>query len=597
MGYYNSACVVVSKVLSYGVEDDVGCLKLNLFKALFCLLLSISVSMSAEVDTGPSTTGETAESSVEKENSKKPNILLIGIDTLRSDYLSCYSTGASATPTIDQLASEGILFEEHFSCCPWTAPSFSSIMTGLFPSVHGVMRAVIPEILPDTCSTLAEILRDMGYKTAAFTEGGYLSPVWGIVRGFEISERTFATEKNIEKYYGFWTVLEKNAEKFIDWLRANETLPFFAFFHTYESHYPYDAPESYLDEIPAEDRVTFKDRERLSEIALRIVENEDNYAKKNKNRLVNVSLEEHIELIKFYFQYGIHALQLPEGSKFPRGFLQFDRSDLFSPAIEYVKALYAAEVRYTDAIVGKIINELEELGMMENTLIVFTSDHGEGFFEHGKFGHGFGLYRELLQIPLIIRMPGKKDAGKRISKMSRSIDIAPTIMAYLGGTINEIQGRSLFPYLDDNNNYPEIPSFAEGLARKNKEASTKSIRDRDWCIIVDHDEKEELCFNLSKDAEELNDVSGRKKGFQISKKMFEMLQRLIRENEKRANALGTGANFGGLPSPPETLDDETIDLLLGAGYPPMPLKPTDKKKEPQIDDELQEQLKALGYIE
>ncbi len=170
--------------------------------------------------------------------SKRPNLVLVIIDTIRADHLSAYGYRRPTSPNLDRLASRALLFKNAFSASTWTLPSTASLMTGLYPDQHGARR--LPDVLSPEANTLAERLRALGYRTAAFTDGGFVDPQWGFAQGFDRYDSTRGqawSPKDVKR------VVEPAAR----WLAENRSAPFFLFVHTYEAHQPYLNREGLAD--------------------------------------------------------------------------------------------------------------------------------------------------------------------------------------------------------------------------------------------------------------------------------------------------------------------------------------------------------------
>lgn len=297
------------------------------------------------------------------------NVVLVSIDTLRADHLGCYGYDRPTSPAIDEFAARGVTFTQTIAQAPSTLPSHASILTSLLPQHHNASwEAGRP--LPDQALTLAEVLREAGYATAAFTGGGQMDRVFGLGQGFESWVQPNHTR------FGA-TVREA-----MPWLRAHAARPFFLFLHSYETHHPYESAPDYLVAIagvPYEG--TLPDA-----ISLEIL------------RQIN------------------------------SGELAVDEADL-----AHIVAAYDAEIRSMDDGFAALVRSLRELGLWDRTLVVFTSDHGEELGERGKVGwHSHSLYDEQLRVPLILKLPRDAFAGHRVERQVRSLDIAPTVLAVLG---------------------------------------------------------------------------------------------------------------------------------------------------------------------
>lgn len=297
------------------------------------------------------------------------NIVLVSIDTLRADHLGCYGYDRPTSPAIDAFAARGVTFTQAIAQAPSTLPSHASILTSLLPQHHNASwEAGRP--LPERALTLAEVLRDAGYATAAFTGGGQMDRVFGLGQGFD---------SYTQPGYARFGATVRDA---VPWLQAHTAQPFFLFLHSYETHHPYEAAPAYravIEDVPYEGALP----DAIS-----------------------------VEILR----------QINSGE------LAVDEAD-----VAHIVAAYDAEIRSMDAGFAALVLVLREMGLWDRTLIVFTSDHGEELGERGKVGwHSHSLYDEQLRIPLILKLPRDAFAGHRVERQVRSLDIAPTVLAVLG---------------------------------------------------------------------------------------------------------------------------------------------------------------------
>jgi arylsulfatase A-like enzyme len=318
------------------------------------------------------------------------NVILISVDTLRADHLGCYGYERETSPNIDILAEESVLFSNVYASSPWTLPSHVAMLT----SLHGVHHQVYhdDERMDPAILTLADLLRQNHFFCTAFTGGGFVSSVYGFSKGFDMYQE------------GEGGVHRQDAAGHLsglvsEWLDAHsQDKNFFLFVHTYQPHDPYACPEPFKNMFLSKD------------------------AKWG-----------HINLM---------------------GYLG-GRSNLFKPLPDAdrqnIVDLYDGEVRYTDeALIGPLIQKLKHMDLYDSTLILFTSDHGEEFYDHKSWGHGHQLYDESLKVPLLVKFPGSRFRGTRISNIVSLVDVLPTILEELRIDSSElsIDGRSLIPVIE-----------------------------------------------------------------------------------------------------------------------------------------------------
>lgn len=309
--------------------------------------------------------------------------LLISIDTLRADHLGCYGYSRDTSPFIDSLAARGALFENAYVQLPGTLPSHMSIFTGLFPEQHGVFPPA--GVLSPEIETLPEAFRRSGFRTAGHTEGGYVHGGYGFARGFDEFDHA---AKKIE------SDIERTLSRGLDFLRRlSGEDRFFLFLHSYVVHDPYFPPKEYLDRFWQQPKP-------------------DVFAPTGPN-LAAVNREERA---------------LPPD------------------ALEFFRASYDGSISYMDDVLRGFFEELERLGLLEQITVIITSDHGEEFLEHGKLVHE-QIYPESLHVPLVVLHPALAEP-RRISTVVQSVDIAPTLYDIAAiEPRTPVSGRSLGPLL------------------------------------------------------------------------------------------------------------------------------------------------------
>ena len=456
----------------------------------------------------------------------RPPILLISIDTLRADHLSCYGYEVQTTPSIDRLASDGILYENAISPSSWTLPGHASILTGTFPRQHSAhfvepgganaeeslmlpaveMRAF--PLHPDNV-TLAEILSAAGYRTAGIVaNAAFLHRTFGLDQGFQFYDdrerRRFGYEPLISKLIKFTPYFHDAITKpyrlasdinrvAFDWLSINHEEPFFLFLNYMDPHRPYRPPAGYS-----------------------------------------------------YGLYNGRFFMNP--SDIPGGEMRLSDEER-----DFYLSLYDGEIAYVDHHVGLLIEKLKELGVYDETLIIVTSDHGEFFGEHGVWEHTVGPYEEVYKVPLIVKYPGSGKRG-RDSRWVQTVDILPEVLETVGLPIPaDVEGSPLslvdHPILTEQ--YPNTYWAKNYGSRYGR--SYRSVYERPWKLIVYIDDTMEL-YNLAEDPFEQNNL------FQQEQRRAIAMRRRLR---KYIASLS--------PTRPadeavESLDDSTVKRLKALGY-------------------------------
>lgn len=317
------------------------------------------------------------------------NLVVVLCDTLRADALRAYDpTSRVRTPALARLADGAATFLGARAQENWTKPSVATLLTGLFPWQHGAQDG--DSVVPASAQLLSERLRDAGFHTGAFIANGYVSGKFGFERGWR-TWRNYIRE-------GRRTPARFVARDVLAWLDDRPADDrFFLYVHTIDPHVPYIVPDALLasyDADPYSGPVDFQRDRRI------------------------------LEAIKV-------------------GRLTLDARDR-----RRLRALYDAEISYHDTHFATVLEALERRGLADDTIVVFTSDHGEEFFDHGSVGHGHSVWEELLAVPLLVRIPGLTDGGARLGGSVGLVDVAPTVLDALGLEVPpDMPGRSLLPRL------------------------------------------------------------------------------------------------------------------------------------------------------
>ncbi len=341
---------------------------------------------------------------------RPPSIVLISIDTMRADHLGCagYSPyDEPVSPEIDRLAKESARFTQCFAPRAQTMPSLTSMLTGRFPSSHGVLENAQPLDAP--IPTLTEMLAAQGYDTAAFLSFLPTVPDGNPARGSSVMKSGRDVGPGAPPPAAQWQWDANTVIQAIEWLASpglGKSRPFFAWIHLYDVHQPYVPP-------PPFDRIFAGD-----------------YA---------------------------GPLRLPDGAgeaDFARVERALDEAALSGKALApadhaYAVALYDGGIRGADRQVGSILRALEERGLAKETIVVLTSDHGEELAEHNHYYfHGNSVYDGALRIPLLVRWPGRVPQGITIDALVQNVDVVPTILEWVGASRpSGVEGISFAPLL------------------------------------------------------------------------------------------------------------------------------------------------------
>jgi len=366
---------------------------------------------------------------VDKER-KKPNLILISLDTLRADHLEIYDYKRKTAPELVRYLKDFVVFKNCWSQWCWTLESHQSIMTGLYGVEHKV-----PEFYPSTPQhlvTLAEIMKSQGYMTAAFTGGGKVAAHTGLCKGFDTYFDNEQGKIGGIELPGTWLRTKQ-------WLRENAQNDFFLFFHTYEIHSPYKTNIPLYDDLF---RANKEDNQYIFQVKRELIgagwDKVDWYWRKNQAKITGADQD----IIQGYQDY------------------------------------YDGSIRYTnDYFLKELFEYLESLDIYNDTIIVILSDHGEEFFEHGRFNHFDGLYEEYIHVPLMFKFARSQYGGTAFGENVETIDVFPTLLEALEIPLkHRISGNSLMRLIKHGSNKPLIrrekyvfsQSAAKFAVKKNK---------------------------------------------------------------------------------------------------------------------------------
>lgn len=421
-------------------------------------------------------------------DARRPNVILLTIDTLRADHLGAYGNTTVQTPHLDGLARDGVLFEQAFSQTHITVPSHLSIMSSLPVVEHGVPTNLAPVVHP--VDVLPAFFRRAGYRTGGFVSATHLGPRRALGELMAPHLETFAFPRRASKPFH----AEETNAKLFDWVEGHCREPFFAWVHYWDPHMPYVPPApwntTYYDDDPYAARFASLVDVRHPWFHYELQDFRRHLAREAAAvRRVKHDLGLRTQDVRNLVLYPIGARgPTPDATADARTRLRAV-ADAIRPHVpfragladwlagvrdaRYPRAQYAGEVTYTDVQVGALRAELERLGIADRTILVVTADHGEMLGEHGVWFEHLGLHDPSVHVPLIVWAPGRVTPARRAEPAS-GLDIAPTILALAGLPRGErMRGRDLFGGLPTD--APLVVEASQG--------DQISVRDEGWKLI------------------------------------------------------------------------------------------------------------------
>lgn len=385
-----------------------------------------------------------------RSNAETANIVIVVLDAARVDHTGAYGYPRDTTPNIDRIASDALLFEQHFSQFPHTRSSTASLFTGQYPDTHGIyaFSGDLPAV-----PTLSTSLRSAGFETGFFSSWFVASPEMGFGEDFDFvsaPRHDTAWTGNGSAQLGGNPVGVRTGQGRRDpgqmlyelsrWLDERGSSRFFAYIHVLPPHSPLDPPEDFA-RVFARSRPPYLWRGHLP-----------------------------YDEIK-------HTTER-EGS------------------IREWANLYDANYLYADWAVGALARLLRDKGLLDKTVLIVTADHGEAFGEHGYEGHIEGVYDELVHIPCVIRFPGPGAPVGRVRALTETVDVFPTILDLLGlETPETVQGKSLIPLITGAT--PAVHDFVFAVAPGTPRSYL--IRDLNWALILYRGGKLRALYDLVED--------------------------------------------------------------------------------------------------
>jgi arylsulfatase A-like enzyme len=390
------------------------------------------------------------------------------------------------------LAKEGFKFDWAFSQAPTTVPSHMSTLTSLYPTVHGCR---FDRRLPENRLTLAEYLRERGYGTAGCVDGGFMRRWYGFDQGFERYD---------DRFKGFASAVNT----VLGWLDGGlSDGPFFVLMHTYDIHSPYDPPEPY-----------------------RSMYTDPNYAG------------------------GFN----PTSAELTRVRRKADKNpdlglDLSEDDLKFIVGRYDGGIRYVDGLIGVLLRGLNQRGLLDNTWIVVTADHGEEFGEHGVVLHD-KLFNTVARVPLIIRPPGPPQAGVEVDEIVELLDIMPTFLdlAHVA-PVDTLEGRSMTGIMKGDTTGWRNLAFSEHEGT----VAERSVFSPTLHIIAALDGSERVVYDYRADPMERTPLDDPSRAEEVDE-----LYRILMDWSLAQIQLA----MRGEGAAPATIDQQTIDELRSLGY-------------------------------
>ncbi len=392
------------------------------------------------------------------QSQQRLNVIVLLIDALRADELSCYGYPRATTPALDALAEDSVLFEQAVSASTFTKSSIASLFTGRYPYQHGVYwgshreepsdpDSVTADLLSSQETTLAEAMRAHGYLTVAWVQNSHLRGGMGFAQGFVDYQDQQGNIGRINRRFGSWLS------------RAGRRYPFFAYLHYIDLHDPYRPAPPYATMFGGDAELSFYD-----------------------------------------------GLDLAEWGAFLQAVRDGERT-LSAAQLAQLRAYYDGQLRMIDDRIGELLARLKSEGRYDSSLIIVTSDHGDGFGEHGFISHSTAPYDELVRVPLIVKLPANRSAGRRLSEQVRLVDLYPTILDLAGvetGTAargqDGLAGCSLGPMIRLGHRPPEMAHCAEAVVEIAEEGAYPMVATRsERYKFIHHQHRADELYDLRRD--------------------------------------------------------------------------------------------------
>lgn len=431
------------------------------------------------------------------------NVVVLLIDTLRASKLRAYNPRSRVrTPILDDIVAHGTLFERASSQENWTKPSVASVLTGLTPMTHGTKTDAAR--LPESADMVSEAFDAAGFATGSFIANGYVSDRFGFDQGWDHYTNMIRESRSTEAEDVF-----REAGDFIEQHTAER---FFVYVQTIDPHVPYDPPAEYL--------AMYDDRPDYAGIV----------APRRTHELL-------------------------EGAKRNPPTVTFDASD-----VRRLEGLHDGEITYHDHFFGEFIERLRTLGVLDNTLVVITSDHGEEFHDHGSWGHGHSVYQELLGVPLIFWRPGTVPENRRIVHPVSTLNISQTVLDFANVEgMPRAEGRSLVGEIV-RGELPPYPAanFSDMLDDR------RVVRTRNWKMILNGANTK--LFDLGTDPGEEHEITDMSRHPIAARYLRILMGQYLGATDRGHWWQATQSGGTRLNTENATMDAETCAQLQALGY-------------------------------
>ena len=338
-------------------------------------------------------------------------VLLVSLDTTRADHLGPYGHPEAVTPHLDQLASEGMVFERHIAAAPTTLASHTTLMTGNYPHTHGISRNIYT--VSSDNEMLAEVFEEEGWRTAAFLGAMPLQSASGFTQGFQHVDETFSRTRGRDLVDQAERGGDEVTDAVLSWIDGEgrgDGEPVFLFVHYFDPHAPYAPPEPY--------RSMYGDVTDPDAGSMKYVHKTRSLGKRGSERVA----QRHAAL----------------------------------------QRLYLGEISWTDAQLGRLVDGLKARGWYDQAMVIVTADHGETQVGHSEvWNHGYTVYDETVRIPLLMRLPDSQRAGARVRRLVGNLDLYPTLLEWFSFAPRDVEGESFVPLLRGEAMAERAPVFSE----------------------------------------------------------------------------------------------------------------------------------------